>query len=110
MAADLLALAGPPQRGQGNCGQHAYWICMPHPLPETVEQSGVKTPEDFDRQSFRELVVVAHSACGVELLEGVYLLEPHAYMCTIVRLKEVGLRFGTAAPSHIQRLRGREPR
>ena len=78
MAADPLALAVPPQRCQGNCGQYAYWICMPHPLPETVEQSGVKTPEDFDRQSFRELIVVTHSACGVELLEGVYLLEPHA--------------------------------
>ena len=51
---------------------------MPLPLPETVEQDGIKTPEDFDRQSFRELIVVTHSACGVELLEGVYLLEPHA--------------------------------
>ena len=41
---------GPPQ------GQYVYWVTMPFPMPETVEQRGVKTPVDFDRQTFRELL------------------------------------------------------
>jgi len=78
MAADPLSLEGPVQRGQGVAGQYVYWICMPHPLLETVAEHGIKTPEDFDRDSFRVAVLEDHQACGVELLESVCFLEQHA--------------------------------
>ena len=59
-------------------GQYVYWIVMPMPKPETVVQHGVKTPRDFDRQSFRVVCVEAHTFCKVDLLETACFLEPHA--------------------------------
>ena len=41
MAIDPLSLAGPVQQGQGVAGQYVYWMCMPHPLEETVAERGV---------------------------------------------------------------------
>jgi hypothetical protein len=76
--ADVLALEGPLQRGRGFQGKYVYWICMPFPKPETVAQTGVQTPADYDRTSFRVLVVEAHAFCGVEVLETACFLEPHA--------------------------------
>ena len=40
MAIDPLSLAGPVQQGQGVAGQYVYWMCMPHPLEETVAERG----------------------------------------------------------------------
>lgn len=73
-----LSLDGPSQKGRGVKGQYVYWIVMPMPKPETVTQQGVKTPRDFDRQSFREVCVEAHTFCNVDLLETACFLEPHA--------------------------------
>ena len=64
---------------------------MAHPLPETIAAHGVKTPEDFDRSSFTTIVVEAHAACVVELLETACFLEPHAsgkpHLNILVRVK-----------------------
>ena len=51
---------------------------MAHPTPETVEQQGIKTPDDFDRETFRAPIVEAHGVSGIELLETVCFREPHA--------------------------------
>ena len=73
-------LSGPGgQTGRGTPGQDVYWICMAHPTQETlVAKPGMKTPVDFSRESFTELVVNVHSGCGVELEEVACFLEPHA--------------------------------
>ena len=71
-------MEGPAQRSQGQSWQYLFWICLPHPLPETVAQHGVKCPEDFGRSSLAGLVIEAYTACGVELLETVCFSEPHA--------------------------------
>ena len=78
MAEPNLPLTGPTQKGQGVAGQYGYWICMAHPSAETVEAQRVKTPDDFIRDTFRELIAEAHRHQGVELLESVCLLGPHA--------------------------------
>ena len=69
---------GPNQRGRGVQGQYVYWICMAHPMPETVEKLGLKVPSDFDRHSFSQLVVKAHGECDIEIIETACFLEPHA--------------------------------
>ena len=78
MSGVSLDLVGPLQRGRGVNGQYVYWIVMAMPTPETVQARGVKTPRDFDRTSFREVVVAAHTFCNVELVETACFLEPHA--------------------------------
>lgn len=75
--ANLLS-DGPVQQGRGCNGQYVYWIVMSHPRPETVQRLGLKTPADFDRDSFRELVVTCHETAGVEVVETACFLEPHA--------------------------------
>ena len=37
-----LQASGPPQRGQGERGQYVYWIVMPQPRPDTIQQLGIK--------------------------------------------------------------------
>ena len=76
----LLPLSGPGgQTGRGAPGQYVYWICMAHPTQETlVAKPGMKTPADFSRESFTELVVNVHSSCTVELEEVACFLEPRA--------------------------------
>ena len=78
MAGSRLALEGPAQHGQGQICQYVYWICMPFPRPETVQAQGVKIPDDFDRQSFRQVVVGAHTFHSVGVPETVCLLVSHA--------------------------------
>ena len=51
---------------------------MVYPTPETVQSHGVKMPDDFDRESFRVAVLESHTFCGVEVLETVCFMEPHA--------------------------------
>lgn len=72
-----LVSAGPSQNGRGRHGQYVYLITMAHPTPENVQQLSLKTPADFTRDSFRELVVEAHAAVGVTLMETVCFREPH---------------------------------
>ena len=72
-----VALSGPSQRGRGVHGQYVYWICMQHPKPETVQRTGVKTPADFDRTSFREMLVQSHQECGIEIEETACFKEPN---------------------------------
>ena len=55
------------------------WICMAHPTQKTlVAKPDMKTPADFSRESFTELVVNVHSSCSVVLEEVACFLEPHA--------------------------------
>ena len=61
-----LQLEGPSQRGRGVQGQYVYWICMAYPLPATVAAQGIKTSDDFDADSFRLLVVQAHTHIGFQ--------------------------------------------
>ena len=75
--ADLPELSGPPQTGRGVKGQYVYWITMSHPRSETVEAHGVKVPGDFDRRSFRELLVEVHGECGVKIVETASFQELH---------------------------------
>ena len=74
-----LPLNGPGgQTGRGAREQCMFWICIAHPTQETlVAKPGMKTPADFSRESFTELVVNVHSSCSVELEEVVCFLEPH---------------------------------
>ena len=76
----LLPLNGPGgQTGRSAPGQYVYCTCMAHPTQETlVAKPGMKTPADFSRESFTELVVNVHSSCGVELEEVACFLEPRA--------------------------------
>ena len=73
-----LVLDGPAQRGQGVAGQYVYWMCMPYPTPENVAAHNVKTPDDFNRDSFRQVVLEVHSDNGAQLVETVCFLGPHA--------------------------------
>jgi len=43
---------------------------MPMPAQATVAATGVKTPRDFDRTTFRKTCVEAHTFCQVEVLLG----------------------------------------
>ena len=72
-----VELTGPSQRGRGVHGQYVYWICMQHPKPETVQRTGVKTPADFDRTTFREMLVQSHRECGIEIEETACFKEPN---------------------------------
>jgi len=63
--------------GRGTQGQYVYWIVMPQPRPETIAQSRVKEVKDFDRDSFRALVVQCHADCQIEIVETASFLEPH---------------------------------
>ena len=40
---------------------------MAFPSEETVAEHGVKTPADFDRESFRQVVAEAHTFCKAVL-------------------------------------------
>ena len=73
-----LTFDGPAQRGQGHNGQYVYWMCMACPSAATVAAQGIKTPSDFDRQTFREACVAAHAHCGVDVVETICFVEPHA--------------------------------
>ena len=72
-----VELTGPSQRGRGVHGQYVYWICMQHPKPETVQRTGVKTPADFDRITFREMLVKSHRVFGLEVEEAACSKEPN---------------------------------
>ena len=72
-----LALEGPPQYGRRCNGQYVYAIVFSQPKPETIQQHGMKKPEDFTREAFGTLMVQAHDSCGVQLEETACFLEPH---------------------------------
>ena len=73
-------LSGPGgQTGRSAPGQYMHWICMAHPTQETlVAKLGMKTPADFSREYFTELVINVHSGCDVEFEEVACFLEPRA--------------------------------
>ena len=93
-----LPFNGPPQHGRGVQGQYVYWLTFAHPTQESVERFGLKTPTDFydatqswvlAREEFTTLVVNAHAAEQVELVEAACFLEPHEngqpHLNTLVR-------------------------
>jgi hypothetical protein len=70
---------GPAQRGRGVQGQYVYWVVQVYPKPETIARLGLKTPDDFDREAFRELIVKVHEECfsGLKVFETKSFREPH---------------------------------
>ena len=76
-AAANIEPTGPMQRGRGVRGQYVYSITMSSPLPETVANRGVKRPTDFTREQFIQLGMQVHTACGVDVMEAAYFVEPH---------------------------------
>ena len=65
----LTKLDGPPQQGQGQNGQYVYWVCMVHPKPATVARRSVRLPGSHTRTEFRQVVMEAHTARTVEVVE-----------------------------------------
>ena len=60
---------GPNQIGRGLRGQYVYWICMVHPKPATVARHSVRLPGSLTRAEFRQVVIEAHMARTVEVVE-----------------------------------------
>ena len=78
MAAALaLPLSGPPQRGDSAQGQYVYALIMPQPTPEIIAQTGVKQPSDFDRVTFRVMVLQRLAECDIKVIETACVQEPH---------------------------------
>ena len=75
-AAPALPLSGPPQRGDSVQGQYVYALIMPQPTPEIIAQTGVKQPSDFDRATFRVMVVQRLAECDIEVIETA-CVQPH---------------------------------
>ena len=50
---------------------------MQHPKPETVQRTGVKTPADVDKVTFREMLVKSRRECGIEIEETACFKEPN---------------------------------
>ena len=73
-----LLSSGPPQGGQGVQGQYVYAVIMPQPTQEVLQRTGVKQPSDFDRTTFREMVVQCLAEVEVEVIETACFREPHA--------------------------------
>ena len=77
MAVVERAPVGPAQRGRGVHGQYVYLIVFSHPTDEAVAAQQLRRPADFTRTSFRDLVIEAHAAAGVELCETAAFAEQH---------------------------------
>ena len=77
MPAVETAPTGPVQRGRGVHGQYVYLIVFSHPTDEAVAAQQLQRPSDFTRASFRELVIEAHAAAGVQLCETAAFEEQH---------------------------------
>lgn len=58
--------------------QYCWWLTFSAPYPATVERFGLKSPAEFTRQEFLDVVKAAHAAAGVELEEAAVFLELHA--------------------------------
>jgi hypothetical protein len=52
-------------------------MTMPFPYPETVERLSLRTPDDFDHQSFLALVLEIHEAANIPPVEIAILKEKH---------------------------------
>ena len=76
-AAPALPLSGPPQRGDSVQGQNVYALIMPQPAPEIIAQTGVKQPSDFDRVTFRVMVLQRLAECDIKVIETACVQEPH---------------------------------
>lgn len=57
--------------------QYCWWITFPFPYEDTVTRLGLKTPDDFTRESFLEACRAAHTAAGIDVVEGAVFLEKH---------------------------------
>ena len=75
-AAAPAAYSGPS--GQRlHARQYCWWITFAHPYQETVERLQLKTPNDFTRGTFLELIKSVYAAAGLNLMEVAVFLEPH---------------------------------
>ncbi len=65
-----LALQGPARSGRGVQGLYVYRICMQRPSDKAGARTNVKTPADFDRETFHkctssgQLGTVCRSVCA----------------------------------------------
>ena len=69
---------GPDQTGRGKPGQYVYWIVFSHPTEDSIQRLGLRTPAEFTRDLFSQLMVQVHKDCSVQLVEAANFLEPHA--------------------------------
>ena len=64
---------------------------MAYPAPETGAAQSIKTPDDFDRESFRVVIAEAHIFFQTELWRTVCFRAPHAsgkmHLNVLVRAK-----------------------
>jgi hypothetical protein len=65
------ARAGQPRR------QYCWWVTFPFPYDQTIQRLQLKTPADFDRDSFSKLCVEAFAHGGWEVQETANFLELH---------------------------------
>ena len=68
-------VAIPGQRA--NARQYCWWITFAHPYQETAERLHLKTPSEFTRATFLDVVINVYSAVGLSLTEAAVFLEPH---------------------------------
>jgi len=66
------------RRERQHARQYCWWVTFAHPLEETVQRLQLKTPSDFTRQSFLELVQTVFRVCDLPLVEAAVFLEPHS--------------------------------
>jgi len=80
-ADDAVRPTGPRDTASSRAGkarrQYCWWITLSYPLPETVERLGLKTPDDFTREQWLEIVRSAHDQARVQLEEVDVSLEQH---------------------------------
>lgn len=54
----------PPARDEGK-RQYTWWMTLGYPYPATVARLNLRTPDDFDHQSFFEFVLDVHQAANI---------------------------------------------
>ena len=59
---------GPYTRAGRTRRQYTWWMTMAFPYPETVQRLGLRTPDDFDHQSFLALVLEINEAANIHPL------------------------------------------
>ena len=81
---DGLALdkpTGPREEGSSRNGkarrQYCWWITFAYPFPDTVLRLGLKTPDDFTRQTLLEAMQTAYAKAKCTLHEAAVFMELH---------------------------------
>ena len=57
--------------------QYTWWITFSYPYPETVARLNLRTPDEFDHQTFQDLILDIHQAANIAPVEMVVFKEKH---------------------------------